>query len=265
MLQRDEVIKNSHKYKTTNYSTLYKNGKDLFKIFSDYEWQNLEMIEYLNGLYDFVSKNNVLPKELIYYGDVITGYSENFINGFTFEKAVKKFIPFEKKIETINSISLALQDINQHLIVGDINLQNLMVSKDRDDKNGYIIDFDFAKEINNNALSLVFYKIKHNNESLTESLNTDKIKIFISFLSLLYGYNFEKLVSSTKANTLDIILENLENLKNNGLLFQYATYLNSCLNNNLPIEEYFFIPSNYNLENEINVRKKFIKMKNKLF
>lgn len=254
-----DISERFSRFKTTNYAILFKNGNDLFKIFRDYEWQNLDMIEYLHGLYNFVSKNNILPKDLIYYGDVIAGYQEEFINGYTFLEALKKPVLFERKEQAINHISLALQDINQYIVVGDINLQNLLIPKDRNDKNGYIIDFDFAKEINDDSINLTAYYVKINNNRITDNLNTDKVKIFISFLSLLYGYNFEEIVSSYKCtDTLDVILEKLESFKNNGVLINYANYLNHCLKNGLPIEEYFFIPDNYNLEKEIKRGRRLI-------
>lgn len=255
-LYLEDISKNVPRYKTTDHAVLYKEGNDLFKIFKDYEWQDLDIIEYLHGLFDFVSKSNLLPKDLIYYGDVIAGYQEEFINGYTFLEALKKPILFERKKQAINNISLALQDINQYIIVGDINLENLLISKDRNDKNGYIIDFDFAKEISDDSTNLTAYNIKVNSNRIIDNLNTDKVKIFISFLSLLYRYNFEEIVSSYKCkDTLEVILEKLESFKNNGLLINYANYLNQCLKKGLPIEEYFFIPENYNLEKEIQRRR----------
>ena len=268
-LYLEDISKNVPRYKTTNYAILYKNRNDLFKIFRDYEYANLEIIEYLHNLYDFVKKNNILPKDLIYYsdviyGDVICGYKEEFINGYTFLEALKKPVLFERKVQAINHISLALQDINQYIIVGDINLQNLLISKEKNDKNGYIIDFDFSKKRNEDYITLAAYYVKINNNRITDNLNTDKVKIFISFLSLLYGYNFEEIVGSYKCtDTLEVILEKLENLKNNGILFEYANYLKNQFDKNLPVDEYFFIPENYSIEKEIEVGRNKIRQRKK--
>lgn len=258
-LQRDEVIKQSHIFKISGFSTFYKRKNELIKIFDNYKCQNLELIEYLVSLYGNVPKNNVLPKELIFHDDIIAGYSEDYIKGFTFLDALRKTIPFEKKIDIINSTSHALHDINQFIIIGDINLENLLVSKNRYDKNGYIIDFDFAKKLNKDEMSYTFYKIKNNNENINENLNTDKIKMFISFLSLLYNYNFENLISNCNGvSTLDVIIQKLEEIKNNGMLTEYAKYLKEQLDNNGDIE-YFFVPLNNNLEKEIESGRRLIK------
>lgn len=267
-LYLNDISENAQTYKITNFACLYKKGPELFKVFRDYEYADLEMIEYLTTLNGHVLENNIIPKELIFYGDTICGYKQDFINSYTFESALRKKISIEEKALIINSLSDALQDINQFIIVNDINLSNLLIPKNKSDQKGYMIDFDLAKKINESSCCcLSCYKIKTLNAgSLEENLNTDKIKMFISFLSLLYGFNFEEMVGSYKCkSTLDAILEKLECLKNNGMLMEYANYLKNQFDKNLPIDEYFFIPENYNLEKEIEVGRRLIrKKKNKL-
>lgn len=259
-LTKDYVYKNGKLYKISAFSTLYKNGDRLYKLFDKVFGIDLESLEYKQSLYDFVSPTIILPKDLIIDNEKTCGYEQKYISSYSLGKCIYKNIPFERKRDIINSLSNSLKEINQFLIVGDINLENILIPRNKLDNKGYLIDFDFAKKINAEHINLTAYNVKVSSDHIIDNLNTDKVKIFISFLSLLYGYNFEEIVWGYKCkDTLEVILEKLESFKNNGLLINYANYLNQCLKKGLPIEEYFHIPINYNLEKEIEIGRKLIK------
>ncbi|MBQ9834203.1 MAG: hypothetical protein IJO33_03325 [Bacilli bacterium] len=116
-----------------------------------------------------------------------------------------------------------------------------------------MIDLDFAKRLNSNILMRSNYNIRGKHSLIANyDTNTDIIKMFISTLSFLYKYNFEELVSEPQFPTLDIILDMLQKLENNGILMSYCKYLKDYYDKGLLIDQYLEIPSNYNIEKEIN-------------
>lgn len=260
-LTKDYVYKNAKLYKTSTFSTLYKNGDRLYKLFDKVFGIDLESIEYKQSLYDFVSPTIILPKDLIIDNEKTCGYEQKYLWSYSLEKCIYKNIPFERKRDIINSLSNALKEINQFLIVGDINLENILIPRNKLDNKGYLIDFDFSKKLDSSRITSSLYLIKDcQSQTINDSLNTDKIKLFICILSFLYGYNFEYDVAHyTSIPTLHYILGELESLENNGIIMEYTEYLCKCIENKSPIEEYFHIPINYNLEKEIEIGRKLIK------
>lgn len=252
-IQKEYVYKNAKPYKSSTFSTLYKKKDRLFKLFDNVLGIDLESLKYKQSLYNQVSPTIILPKDFIMDKEKICGYEQKYIWSYTLENAIYKDIPFERKKDIINSLSNSLKEINKFLIVGDINLENILIPRNKLDNNGYLIDFDFAKKFDSPRIIPTFLTIKDsNNQTMNDNLDTDKIRLFICIISFLYGFNFEYNVNHFGAiPTLYYILGELESLDNNGLIMEYAEYLCKCIDHKEPIEEYFYIPTNHNIENEL--------------
>lgn len=262
-LTKEYVYKNAKLYKISAFSTLYKNGDKLYKLFDKVFGLDLESMEYKQSLYDSVSPTIILPKDLIIDNEKICGYEQKYIRSYSLKKCIYKNIPFERKRDIINSLSNALKEINQFLIVGDINLDNILIPRNKLDNKGYLIDFDFSKKLDSINITPSLYLIKDcQNQTINDNLNTDKIKLFICILSFLYGYNFEYDVNHyASIPTLYYILGELESLGNNEIIMEYTEYLCKCIEDKSPIEEYFNVPINYNLEKEIKLGRRLISKK----
>lgn len=253
------VKKNAHKYKKTSNSMLYKKDDQLYKVFEKMSFRDAttKQIEYNHMLRNEVSPTIVLPTDIIretdgYYDYSVAGYVQPFIPSYTFQTCLKKNIPIEKKLLIVNSLFKSLEEINHYLVVGDINLENLLFPKEKTDDNGYMIDLDFAQKLNSNILMRTNYNIRGNHSCIDKyTTNNDIIKMFISALSFLYKYNFEELVLEPQFPTLDIILDMLKKLENNGILMSYCKYLKEYYDSGLIIDQYLEIPPNYNIEKEI--------------
>lgn len=254
------VKKNARKYKLTSNSVLYKKDNQLYKVFKkiDFKDTTSKQIEYNHMLRNEVSPTIVLPTDIIretdkYYDYTVVGYEQPYITSYTFQSSLKKNIPIEKKQLIVNSLFKSLEEINHFLVVGDINLENLLFPKDKTDNNGYMIDLDFAKRLNSNIIMRSNYNIRGQHNLIANyDTNTDIIKMFISTLSFLYKYNFEELVLEPQFPTLDIILDMLQKLENNGILISYCKYIKDYYDKNLIIDQYLEIPASYSIEKEIN-------------
>ena len=211
------VKKNAHRYKRTNNSILYKKDDQLYKVFQKINFKDAasKQIEYNHMLRNEVSRTIVLPTDIIretddYYDYSVAGYKQPYIPSYTFQACLKKNILLDKKELIVNSLFKSLEEINQYLVVGDINLENLLFPKDKNDNDGYMIDLDFFKRLNSNIIIRSNYNIRGQYSLIADyDTNTDIIKMFISTLSFFYKYNFEELVLEPQFPTLDIILRNL--------------------------------------------------------
>lgn len=133
------------------------------------------------------------------YPFVLLANEENFIYGYEMEylkdyhtllafiKDPKFHLSFEQKRELLFQIYADLKIINKSFVVGDINLQNILLDKNG---KGKVIDWENGYPLQSTLTSLSLYSIK----GLTD-LQQDAVKMFITSLSLLYKTDFERLFS----------------------------------------------------------------------
>lgn len=231
-------------------STIYKNGPELIKIFKNIFPALQDQIRF-NMFVDELCKANVIMPEHLHFDENfnINGYYMPFIdseNGsiFCFQSDT---VPFHKKIEYIKELTTALQDLHNHLIVGDIHLDNILISDDH----AYLTDLDYAIPRNFNRYPLTKFNIL--NEKLLpikDSITTDINKLFLSILSILYSINIELYAYHRCIGTNTLTTNLLHESCNNGFLLDYAEKLRISENEAVS-DNYFNIPSNVDIEKEV--------------
>lgn len=155
--------------------------------------------------------------ELLYEGDVFLGYSQEYIDDAHsfFDGINDTSLTFDKKFDYICDIFTTIKTIHGHNIyIGDVHSRNMIY----DDSKGYLIDLDdirFSKE-DNYSLSEYYYVHRANSDNFMESSKiTDNIKATVVVLSLLYGFDFEKILI---INSLDVVMSYLELFTNDNNL-----------------------------------------------
>lgn len=135
------------------------------------------------------------PLSALYDQGKIYGYEMPYLEKYqTFEQLVavpnmimNSCLSFEDKKAILLRLHQCLKNINREYIVGDIRLNNLMISKKGD---AQIIDWENGSPRNQNFDIYALYTVFGPYNTLLD----DAVKMFISTISLLYNINFEELV-----------------------------------------------------------------------
>ena len=194
-ISQENLKTNFQQYRSSLYhsghGTLYKNCRESPNCpeFLD------ERISFVNTL---SQKNGYThPISILKDDSRIYGYEMPFLEGYsTFwqlinmpDRVFQSKLPFKDKKEILSRVHQTLKSLNKDFIVGDINLRNLMLSKDG---TPMIIDWENGAPKNSNLPLLVSYQTGISRTELQE----DAIKAFVASISLLYGIDFEKFVFS---------------------------------------------------------------------
>ena len=175
-------------FTTTFSADLYRKNEYIYKVLKNsFVGSNhvIRQIKYNYKISSEISRQLVLPNKLL--ADNI--YRMDFIEGYNIDTCFKsKNISLEKRIAIINSLFRTLQEAHQFLIVGDVAARNCMIPKDINDKNIYLIDFDFAAPINAGYEALSPYDIvSERGIIISSNCNSDIVKLFI--VSLIFYIN----------------------------------------------------------------------------
>lgn len=160
----------------------------------------------------------VLPIDLI-KDDKIYGYQLPYIAG---SKNVSEFIRRPNKdadtMTIIKNIFKALENINHHLILGDVRNSNILIKGSEVS----FIDWDYGKQISSKETLLVCYCLAINKKIIPDSKLSDTFKSLLSALSIYYGIDMEKFFSN---KDLTKLLEILKSINANPNLLYYFEYL----------------------------------------
>ena len=178
----------------SDHGTVYKNC-ELSLNDPGFVGERISFISELQPIEGFTYPLSILCDE-----EHIYGYEMPFLKGYiTFAELLKtpgkiynSFLSFEQKKSLLTILHECLKKLNQQYIVGDIRLDNLMLSKSG---NGVLIDWENGAPIHSGLDIFTAYEVFDNSNLIQD----DAIKLFISSLSLLYGVNFEIIV---RCNTL---------------------------------------------------------------
>ncbi len=234
----------------TSKSNLYLYNNKIYKMFKGLVLEDLETQLYYNlAIKEDLDRRIVMPNALIpdEHGIVI-GYIMDYIKGETISKKIlHDDLDFYDKTRIINDFFYLLKQVHEYLTVGDIRNSNLMIGEDR---NAYMIDFDFAVRNTLSKNPTVCYQL-FNNEECLDDKNGDIIKMFISALSLLYDFDLEKEIKR---------YSDVNHIKNfipyGGILKDYYEYFINQINHHEPIKEYLSIPLEENVEKDIMIKKR---------
>ena len=234
----------------SNKSNLYLYNNQIHKMFKGLVTEELESQLYYNLLIkEELDRRIVMPNALIpdKHGIVI-GYIMDYIRGMTIsQKILHDDLDFDDKARLVNDFFYLLKEVHNYLTVGDVRNSNLMIG---DDKNAYMIDFDFAVRNTTSKSPYVSYHIFNGDECL-EDKNADIIKMFISALSLLYDYNLE-----TEIKRYSDISHIKDFIPYGGVLKDYYEYFANKIYHHEPITEYLDIPLGENIGKDIMVKKR---------
>ena len=241
MIPLNYVIKETSKYKKTHSATFYKDKKDIYKVIEKdcllYK-DIINHVEYNYSIHNEVNDNVLLPKDLIIdSNDNIRGYKCPFIKGHNLDN-LGKDLDTKEKITILNQLTDLLKEINNHLVVGDVNLNNCMYDNNL---NSYLIDFDLSTRLDEEPCRMALYNFfkKSTKKEILSNLNTDRLKMAIICASVLYHNDFEasfvSLLPYTKWNEFYQYTEN-------SYLKDYFKYAFKCLNKGEEISDYLFLP-----------------------
>lgn len=200
----------------TDTATIYKDNDKLLKVFNpnliDEKLNNQILLNYLlNPI-----QNIILPTDLFYQNEIISGYYMPFIDAIDLKKyfEAEVNIPLENRIKIINDLFAALEEIHKYLILGDIHLGNILIND-----TGYITDLDYARSIfEKDEPVSKFYLTSQDNLCLSNSKNSDINKLFICCLSILFQIDLESFLYGPWP-TNDEIIRIFSDIPNNYILY----------------------------------------------
>lgn len=160
----------------------------------------------------------VLPIDLI-KDDNIYGYQLPFIeNSQNVDEFIRKPKANTDILEVMKSIFTALEQINTHIILGDVRNTNILIK----DNGAFFIDWDYGKKISSKETLLVCYCLALEKTLIPDSKLSDIFKALLSALSIYYGIDLEKYFANKDILNL---LEALKTIKSNPILIYYIEYL----------------------------------------
>lgn len=211
-------------FRVGNRTILYKDGDKIIKEYRGFIPGKLEkQIIFNQSIKD--SYNCILPISVV--NDKTVKYTMPYIDGLNLLELLKTYdIDSKKKEVLIGDLTNALNSIHKYLIVGDINIENILLTGEA----GYLLDFDFATLIGEKEEPICKFGITNEKlYPLKETINTDKFKLYIEILCLLYHLNIEKYAIYDKCNSPFLVLENLFAKINHS--DYVVSYLNHCKEN----------------------------------
>lgn len=190
----------------------------LYKIIKAYDAKPRDNFYiYVNGLRNI--NGLLLPIDLL-KDDSIYGYQLPFIHDSkNIDEIVNRNDNIELDvIEIMKSIFAALQEINKHLVLGDVRNTNILIK----DNHALFIDWENGKRLNSSKSLLVCYCIVVNKHIVPDSKIGDTLKALLSALSIYYDMDMEGFFANRDLNEL---LEILQYIKTNPTLLYYVEYL----------------------------------------
>lgn len=192
-------------------------GNTLYKVIrSNYHENRDDYYLYVSNLEDI--EGLVLPIDLI-KEDKIYGYQLPYIEG---SKNIDEFVKNPTKdadiMAIIKSIFKALENINVHLVLGDVRNTNILVKGNE----ATFIDWDYGKKKHSKETLLVCYCLAINKRIIPDSKLSDIFKTLLSALSIYYGIDMEKYFAN---KDLTDLLEILKSINANPNLIYYFEYL----------------------------------------
>lgn len=161
---------------------------------------------------------------------------------FTHKERLKATLDCTNQLKEVHS---------KGFLLNDIALSNSLMDKD----GGHLIDFDAVTK-NCPKKTESHYELTLNGKKLRPSYNTDKLKLALTNLSLIYGINFENIIDD-RTNDINSLLSLFKRNK------EIYNLLYSYLNNDCS-KPYFDILKD-NLKDEEKVRVESAKIYRKTF
>ena len=211
---KKEEIESLPQFKSSIYwgpdNTLYK------VIRSNYRENRDDYYLYVSNLPDI--EGLVLPIDLI-KDDKIFGYQLPYIEG---SKNIDEFVKKPNKdadiMAIIKSIFKALENINVHLVLGDVRNTNILIKGNE----ATFIDWDYGKKKHSKETLLVCYCLAIHKRIIPDSKLSDIFKTLLSALSIYYGVDMEEYFANKDLSNL---LQILYNINANPNLIYYLEYL----------------------------------------
>ena len=182
-------------YKRFNYCLYHSGNNTLFKNCEQSRHKPpflSERISFVNDLpaYDgYTHPLSILKEDNRIYGYEMPYFSnaKSFFDLLMLpEKVFNSTISFKDKKDLLLKLHKTLRKINNEYIIGDINLHNILVTKEGQ---GVLVDWENGRPINSGFGVYALYFIKQNG-----ILQDDALKLFIASISLIYGIDFESMV-----------------------------------------------------------------------
>lgn len=121
-----------------------------------------------------------------------------FKDAIPFAKA--SYFPLDKKIKAITDTDNQLNTLHRYdLCFNDVHTSNLLI----DSNGGHLIDFD-SVTFGDEELSYTRFYLSYKDEIFDVSFNADNYKALISYFSLIYGIELEKVLA--EGGLLDLSL-----------------------------------------------------------
>lgn len=199
----------------------------LLKIISE---DLLEMILYLSTLPKH--EHVIFPKKVgkIHFPDIkdVYAYRMDYLeHSYTLWafNTFNKNISYEEKMVYCKQLFDALMFLHQYIVLGDIHAKNILIQ----DKNAYLIDFDYCKKKTAFLKSISCYYYVNGFKHLGNSIRTDIIKLYIACFSFLldidletyiHNYGYNDFIENLLAKSLPKEIYNFFKISNHRTLFQ---------------------------------------------
>jgi hypothetical protein len=182
-------------YKRFNYCLYHSGDNTLFKNCEQSRNKPPFLSERISFVNDLPSYDGYThPLSVLKEDDQIYGYempyfakAKSFFDLLVLpEKVFNSTMSFPEKKEMLLKLHKTLRKLNREYIVGDINLHNILITKEGQ---GVLVDWENGRPINSFMGVYALYFIKQNG-----ILQDDALKLFIASISLIYGIDFESMV-----------------------------------------------------------------------
>ena len=182
-------------YKRFNYCLYHSGNNTLYKNCEQSRHKPPFLSERISFVSDLpITEGYTHPISLLKEDDKIYGYEMPYYDHSKSvfdllmlpEKIFNSSISFKDKKEILLRLHKTLKELNKDYIVGDINLHNILITKDGQ---GVFVDWENGRPINCSFGVYAAYFINQNG-----MLQDDALKLFVVSISLIYGIDFESLV-----------------------------------------------------------------------
>lgn len=206
-------------FKMPRYTdAIRRQGRILYKMCDTIHFTSENFLKYLTQMPRI--PNTILPKDIIrdetgIYGTITyriynSQNLEEFLDNPKFEIDL---------IDTIKKLTIALNALHEHIIVGDVRNANILLTKN----NPYFIDFESSDFKKGSRFLAVYYSVRTENLIIPDNQLADSIKFFISLLCIYYNCDLEYLFKSSTLNDLLSLLINID--ANKHLIFYLRTLI----------------------------------------